>query len=847
MVGSPQFDDEGSSMEIIGLIASIFSILGVIYMVVIGGDPLLMWWKQRTRGKSFLSSKAFVKTYLQALIADIEFLDFRGIQEEVATRLSVKLTDVFVPTSVESPDLKVSLVPDPVTGVMEVEKHYSVLLSSLLDNSPRAILLGEAGAGKSTFFRYITLTIADAILSKNKNKALQELQVSWPKLPIPVYAPLRELAYISTKSKNESYFIEILLEYFSDLTGEVIPPVVFESTFQENVLVLLDGLDEISDFDQRSVIIEKIEHFLKRYPNTICWISCRPTAYYGSARLGSDFKLLEVQSFSQEQIGNFVRRWYTEVEKHNVDSNGSYEKINRSAKIAADDLLVSLRKSETLNLLAANPLILTAIVIVHYSKTKLPERRAELFETCVQALLGGWDIAKRGLGAKKLMWPASDSFSIKARRTQLEYIALGMSQNKVISLSEREVLEILSQDSPKFRDEPNAKEQAQKFIDAIAQRGGLFTEYQSDRYRFVHRSFQDYLAGRRIGRLDKYREFVHERLSDNWWDDSFRLAIAYQSARDPERAQKIIEEILAHISELPQGRALLLASESLFESDRTTLPLSLQTDVTSKLLSQMEKKNIDLKLRFRMGILAGLLGDPRDLTEMVLVSGGEYKIYDEHDDFLVTELHPFKISKYPVTNSEFQKFINERCYENPKHWSASGWEWKNSMQIDCPFYWRDAKFNSPNQPVVGVSWYEAQAYANWIGKRLPSELEWQASAAGPSGFTWPWGNEFIEFACNHSSLNLHAPSPVGIFRNTSRSSEIFDLSGNVWEWTLSAYTGQSIIDLEHGDVPGAARILKGGSWFGNWSDTKTSNRRWLNPGARQFNFGFRLAEGKNDL
>ena len=125
----------------------------------------------------------------------------------------------------------------------------------------------------------------------------------------------------------------------------------------------------------------------------------------------------------------------------------------------------------------------------------------------------------------------------------------------------------------------------------------------------------------------------------------------------------------------------------------------------------------------------------------------------------------FYIDKYPITNNQYKKFMEETSYNEPA-------------------FWKDKRFNNTNQPVVGVSWHDAVAYARWAGKRLPKELEWEKAARGIDGREYPWGNAQPDNtkAVYNLDPNAGAPVPIGNRKDGASPFGCFDMAGNVWEW-----------------------------------------------------------------
>jgi formylglycine-generating enzyme required for sulfatase activity len=237
----------------------------------------------------------------------------------------------------------------------------------------------------------------------------------------------------------------------------------------------------------------------------------------------------------------------------------------------------------------------------------------------------------------------------------------------------------------------------------------------------------------------------------------------------------------------------------------------------------------------------------------------------------------FYLSKYPVTNSEFGQFVFDGGYTERSYWTANGWAWKGKKTQ--PAYWTDRKFNGPDQPVVGVGWYEAVAFCNWLstkegltpmydpsgrvdlaasGYRLPTEVEWEYAAAkgapGQAKRVYPWGDTWDPAlaVCQarpddaRNTADVGSKSPQG---DTPQG--LADMAGNVWEWCSDNYEGNEAIAASglssdryyfQGDSLGLAFVLRGGAWVIDFpSGLRSDFRKFsISPGYRYDVFGFRV-------
>lgn len=246
-------------------------------------------------------------------------------------------------------------------------------------------------------------------------------------------------------------------------------------------------------------------------------------------------------------------------------------------------------------------------------------------------------------------------------------------------------------------------------------------------------------------------------------------------------------------------------------------------------------------------------------SEMVWVEAGYFEQGNNSIDALDNEksvhqvyLEAYWIDRYPVTRREYQIFIEAGGYRNSCWWSSEGWAWLQANPVSQPLYWDTAD----DHPVHGVSWYEAEAYAHFAGKRLPTEAEWEKAASWnplrASQQRYPWGETRPTGQhCNHSN-NMGQTMPVNRYKAGQSPYGCYDMLGNVWEWTATwfypyaGFTSYPYAGYSKAYFDNQHRVLKGGSWATHAAVLRCAFRNWYHPGIRQHFAGFRCAHS-NEL
>jgi iron(II)-dependent oxidoreductase len=256
--------------------------------------------------------------------------------------------------------------------------------------------------------------------------------------------------------------------------------------------------------------------------------------------------------------------------------------------------------------------------------------------------------------------------------------------------------------------------------------------------------------------------------------------------------------------------------------------------------------------------------------EEVLVPGGPFWMgsadpaaLDNERPVHEVEVAPFWIDAAPVTNGQHRAFVEDGGYDDPRWWSEAGWRWRREADLVAPQFWRGEgsrwtrlRFGTieplpDDEPVQHVGWYEADAYARWAGRRLPTEAEWEKAAVfdpqtGESR-RWPWGDEPpTPERANLGQLHL-GPAPVGAYPAGASAVGCHQMVGDVWEWTASDLCGYPGFEwypyaeysaVFHGPEH---KVLRGSSWATDPTVGRTTFRNWDFPIRRQIFAGFRTA------
>lgn len=697
------------------------------------------------------------------------------------------------------------------------------------------VILGDPGSGKTTHLRRVLLWCLKGGPEK----------LGLPKDMIPVFLPLRNLKDIS---KNLDDFIQSELDQPHLETPEGFGKRLLK---RGNLLFLLDGLDEVAETEHREKVCRWIETAMKVYTSSRFVITCRFAGYTEESRFSADFLEMHIRPMTAEQAETFIHNWYGIVETAHLNDAAQAKII---AKEKADDLTERLKTPEfrarRVFEMTRNPLLLTNICLVHLSRGNLPHTRAALYDECTEVLLERWrgavgiETRVTAQTGRRVLQPAAYWLHQKDGRTR----ATADELSPVIE--------------PVLKTVGWNHGTAKEFLKAVRDESGILTGWDQENYGFMHLGFQEYLAAREIRRMafkdiSALRELAG-KFGDSWWQEVILLMLALE---DPSLFEPFMRELVklpvfesnpdliemclddtAEKTPVPFVELLEMTpgkDSQFWERQLLALRIVERIDkhALEKLVPVLEKhpyKEIRQWLKQRsVQEQQKVIYAEKGGYELVFIPGGVFMMgsdeYDDEKPVHEVRVSDFYMGRYPVTNEQYAVFLKE----NP--------------EAEEPRFWGDRNFNQPRQPVVGVSWHNANQYAEWAGLCLPSEAQWEYACRAGTATRYYTGDteEDLDRAGwydENSGGKLH---PVG--EKEPNQFGLYDMHGNIWEWCRDWYGDYPIgshstpIDDPIGSDSGSYRVFRGGSW--NWyARSCRSACRIRDAPDERVNFcGFRLA------
>ena len=798
----------------------------------------------------------------------------------------------------------------------QVEKVDFRLAQILKAGYKKIAVVGDAGSGKSALLQWAGMTIAQGYLSQNLSKDqkafLKAIGFNNPfRHFVPLLVPLRNYYGHCKENKlpiNTNSLHTFICEYPQrQYRKENLPDDLFRHLLRKGCLVMFDGMDEVEFADRPNVraAVEGVVADNRNSSRNIYLVTTRPSAAEITSQL-IDFDTATVLPVTSEKRVNIIELWCDAVYPTLTDADNK-----------ARDLLRRI-ENPLVNEMATTPLMINIFALVYYHSRDLPSQRAELFEQAVKALLtdphkqgqavsdtelwGGRPANQRFDDMALIAYILHDEektsiFADELISTEVFWKRFG-AEKETAQQKASDFLELVARRGGLLR-------QDGKSYDFYIRR---FREFLAGHYMAQKLEEQW---------IPVLRKHVHGN-GDQWIEPLLLAVgfLAYSNdnkakklmqclmdtAQDPDRrdyAITIAGIALADILKNPTEQV-----KNLFAVEKKQLP---------EMLKGILEKNppaLGVDLRYRLGLALGEIGDPRFtvslekdvkviLPEMISIPGGVFRMGTNEDDGKIineqgaqswedekpahtVSLSEYSIGKYPVTNAEFRCFWEQGGYDQKANWwSADGRKWRTGtwepdfswlpdedlkkqwkewlarrpVELrDRPFWWDDPKWNGANLPVVGITWFEIEAYCNWLTHvalkpfRLPTEAEWEHAARGPGYFIWAWGNVWDSDKANtdEGEQKIGSTSPVGMYPHGASPSGLEDMIGNVWEWCLDWYDENEYRNRRDGVLnprgpeTGSARVLRGGSWGLDRYSARCSYRSGAGPDNFGGDLGFRL-------
>lgn len=832
--------------------------------------PGLLWLR-----KGYNEIHPSIKNYYRYLIHKYQYLDFKGmgITDRIPLKLSLEKMYVSLRARAEMPgsetwdrDLKVAgrSLKGKEDRFLGFKLGEPVKVFDLLLNNKGLIILGDPGAGKTTFLKYVVLQLARGEIV---NKELSGY--------IPFLISMS--TYAKYLDEQDISLIEFLKRYYKSLGTDLnFDEIVDESFAAGKALLLLDGLDEVKDVSKRLYAVNKIIDFFAIYKmmGNRFLLTSRIVGYRDVRPVVEHLTECTLVDFEEEDIECYVDQWISSLEEASVGNNVF---AKQEAQDEKKELLDNINRNMGVRRLATNPLLLTILVLMKRQGISLPERRVELYQKYVEALTSYWNLAR------SLDRPSNNLVDFSESIQVLAPLAYWMHEQttsggviNIESLREK-VLEIYV-----LRGGANPSSSAERFLRDTHEFASLLVERGPGEYGFIHLTFQEYLAGVAIAQKgqENLNNVIYEfenKIKDENWKEVLHLALGFIGIiqhRD-EAASTIIKKIIANVDETK--RNILFVGKAVLDMLPGGVTPSAIGSIKENLVLVLDAKDSHHTVSSDAGIILAKLGDPRvgvGLSELgvpdiawVSIPEGEFILGDDGsnyetigDEFPKQQISvkEFLIAKYPITNIQFDAFVLAGGYldRGNQFWLPNSIAWRDTIGIPPKL---GGNYDLPNHPKTMISWFEAMAYCNWLTYKmrilrkitddeviaLPSELQWEKSARGADGRLYPFGNKINPGLANYIETQINSTTAVGVFSGGESVYGVSDMSGNIWEWTTTKYQESykdilkvvDLIDDKKGNEP---RSIRGGSFHDQSDFLRCSARNWCDPDIRIRDLGFRV-------
>jgi len=778
--------------------------------------------------------------YLTYLRDSYRYLDMKGIRQVQQVTQQLALTAVYVPLKAHAGHSAAGRVAgrqwskegaassDMLAATALVRHAEPVPVEVALHTDPAVVVLGDPGAGKSTLLKVLALALAehpDGLLS----------------LLLPLNAYARRL-----RQQGALNLSQFLGEYYASRQHKLerVGELFHQTLTQHQAVVLLDGLDEVQ-------------------------VNCAHLV-----RL--------VQDFVDEHIPQPVDPPEPAV------VSGDPPAVVRGNRVVVTSRIVGYDEAP-----------LTRQQWRTYTLTDFTRADIEQFVT-------QWNLA-RSLD----QYPVGESLHYEETIQVLAPLALWLRQeNPTAGLVPQDQLEQWLTDYYHGEEwglpRGEARQRGRAFLESVQRYSNLLLERGDRQYGFLHLTLEEILAAQGlVQRLDEHREealaLFRRYLPDPAWRETLQLAIGFVGViqRRPREARAVLQELLTRklpTKQVDRGQAVLFAGAALLDMGASNVSCAVALTIEQALVHTMQAAVCPIRTRRDAGDVLSRLGwtpEPdRQGGDLLLAPAGSEPT--GLDAFRLVPGRGVWMSKYPVTNRQFARFVGAGGYYRRECWSDEGWAWRMGTydskapkeyqtwlinrppdKRDRPYWWDDRKWNSPLFPVVGITWFEAEAYARWLTEqlrhpsiskeahevweglktgqlmaRLPTETEWEAAIGSRGAYPWvtyfdptrlncaeSWAgrrfadsDEWVKWISNDAESQREASTTaVTTYPQGVSQTGVWDGSGNVLEWMGNPY-----------EPGGNTMVLRGGAWSLVLWNACVSYRDRAHPGTFNVHVGLRV-------
>ena len=777
-----------------------------------------------------------------------------------------------------------------------------------INDHQRMVLLGDPGSGKSTCVNFLVYGLTQHELRKLKGDQAAPDPLAYLEREgwssgsrIPIRIILSQFASWLQENPNQPDGAEPLWNYLGSRYHPRLVAHLITQTARHNTFIVFDGLDEVLASEAGLFVhIKAVLDALSQEPHLRVLVTCRILDYERDQWRLANWPTEQIMPFSPQLQHAFIERWYTVLDSLGRPMLGQASEL-------CDRLKLAVRNRRDLQRLAGNPLLLTMMALLHASKGELPHDRINLYKDCLDLLLRRWRRYQERSALEEVIsgagirsWQHQDTDKLLNYLGFIAHTQSKASDDDDHSGSSLDRSLLLQQATaffsrPAYRaDYATAAAAAQALLDYIhSYDNGILQFFDQQTLRFPHRTFQEYLAAcfltddsnhelerdvvaRLLHYIDEpaWREVLLLGGSKLIIDGRFREAVGLVEAiakykhRDNQAwpaYMLLAGELMLEIGQktfdnIDQTKLWNYVLEALQECKNPLHKAS--QSMLEKILRRPQQNLLPAPRRVHSARILSQLRDP-SLREISLepqwchVPAGTFLCGSDpardpdaqNNEQPQQELYlpAFAMAAHPVTNTEFGRFIDAKGYQNQDWWTENGWVWLQEQQSKYPKYWDDTRFNEPDQPVVGVSLYEALAYCAWLSTQLsylitlPTEAQWEKAARGSDGRVYPWGNTFDQDCLNCDRL-YEGTTPIGCFPHGRSPYGCYDMAGNVWEWTLSDFNNPDRTNrLPEVDINNKTYVsIRGGAWFDAPRLARSALRDFRDTDDWSVNQGFRL-------